>query len=83
MKKFALLIVIAMMITSCGVKAKKVDNPNKYVNKVGYFQTDGVVYGVLEIKKRTSVTIEGVGLTVIPKDEVTPEIIAKIKNYQY
>jgi hypothetical protein len=82
MKKFALLIVIAIMLTSCGVKAKKVDNPDKYINKIGYFQDGCVVFGVLEIRKQGSVMIEGIGLTVIPQSELTPEIIAQIKNYQ-
>ena len=84
MRKLTISLLLVLTLASCGVKAKKVNDAEKYSNKIGYFQdeTTGIVFGVLEIRKQGDPHIEGIGMTVIPKSEINQMVKEQIKNYK-
>jgi len=85
MKKlgFILLLALGLMVTSCKVKTSNKGNADKIVDGVEYYQDDtGAVFAIVIIRKQGSWEQSGIGLTYIPKSDLTPEIKAQIKNYK-
>jgi hypothetical protein len=86
MKKIGLvlLLAVALFATSCQVRVTDNFDGKKFENKVGYFQDQrtGEVFAFVIVAKKVSMVQEGVGLAHIPKEDLTPEIKAQIKNYK-
>jgi hypothetical protein len=86
MKKLGLIFILAaaLFVTSCQVRVTDNFSGSKFENKVGYFQDQktGEVFAFVIVAKKLSAVQEGVGLAHIPRNEVTEEIKAQIKNYQ-
>ncbi len=77
-------IVLVMVLSSCKARVtSEKTNLNRYENGVAYFQDQETkaVFALVVIKTGINAQEDGVGLAYIPKDEITPGIKAKIKNY--
>lgn len=85
MKKISILLIVffILLLTSCKVRVSNNVNTKSFEDKVAYFQDQntGAVFAVVAIRRAGSPQQEGVGLAHIPKSDLTPEIIAQIKNY--
>jgi len=84
LRTLLLVLVVALMATSCNVRPSKTSNLDKFSKKVTYFQDEntGAVFATVAIKKKLSPLQEGIGLAYIPKAEITPAIKAQIKGYK-
>jgi len=82
--KFAIILVIALFVTSCQVKTSNLGDASQFQNGVSYFQdkNTGEVYAVVVIRKQGSMQQEGVGMAHIAKEDLTPKIIKQVKNYK-
>lgn len=79
------MIVAVLALSSCKARVTS-DNANtsRYEQGVAYFQDQNTkaVFALVVIKTGVSASEEGVGIAYIPKSDLTPEIIAQIKNYK-
>lgn len=86
MKKalLGIVLVLGLMLSSCQVKTSNIGDAEKFSDGVEYFQDKETkaVFAVIVIRKQASMQQEGIGLAYIPKSDITPEIKARIKNYQ-
>ena len=85
MKKLflGLAVVVALLFTSC--QARVTDTSlGKYEKGVQYFQDQETkaVFALVVIKTGINAQEDGVGLAYISKEDLTPEIKAKIKGYK-
>lgn len=78
-----LLIAVVLMLSSCQARVTDT-NTSKYESGVQYFQdkNTGEVFALVVIKTGINAQEDGVGLAHIDREDVTPKIKAKIKNYQ-
>ena len=83
-KLFVVVLVLSFMMTGCFKARVKEVNTERYEDKITYFQDKNTqaVFAIVVIKTGANLTEDGIGLAYIPKDEVTPEIKSRIKNYQ-
>jgi len=78
------ILVIMLLVTSCSVRVDGNVKTSRFENNVSYFQDQNTyaVFAVVAIKSGMNMNEDGVGMAYIPKSDVTPEIIAMIKNYK-
>jgi hypothetical protein len=85
MKKlfYFLAIVSLLILNSCQARVTDT-NLTKYEKGIQYFQDKrtGEVFALVVIKTGINAGEDGVGFSHISKDDLTPEIIALIPNYQ-
>ena len=78
-------IVLVMVLSSCKARVTSDSaSVKRYEDNITYFQDQntGAVFALVVIKTGVSMSEEGVGIAYIPKSDLTPEIIAQIKNYK-